>query len=329
MRYDGDMSLWGACVGHVYTLGPFVQRKIFRIDVPPTESMIFRLIDPQVGPVELTGHLLRRKSRSLLIVVHGLGGSVESGYMRSTLAELSELESDILLLNLRGADCRGHDFNHAGLTADLEAVIGDERFRDVESFYLLGYSLGGHVALSYAANSPDRRLLRVAAICAPLDLSISASAFDAPKHSVYRKHVMESLYQIYTCSYQRHPSGIVPHEARKIEKIREWDEKVVAPRHGYQGAEHYYREVSVGPRLGSLRVPALYVGAHHDPMVPPRAAEFTAPGLKAVWVERAGHLGFSQDLDLGLPGPRGLVPQVFRWLSSGEASVRRSDRPGP
>jgi uncharacterized protein len=312
------MDPWDRILGHAYTLGPFVARKIFRIPAPQTEHMRFSFADPKVGPIELTGQLLSQNSRSLLIVTHGLGGNVTSGYMSATLADAASIDADLLLLNLRGADGRGHDFNHAGLVQDIEGALAHERFRAVERIYLLGYSLGGHLALSYATQNPDPRLVRVAAISAPLDLSIAADAFDRPKFSVYRQHVMGALHQIYTCSYQRYPHGVVPYEARRIERIREWDEKVIAPRYGFNGAEHYYREVSVGRRLGDLRVPALYVGALSDPMVPPEAAVGSAAELTSLWTQRGGHLGFPQNLDLGLPGPLGLVPQVFRWLSSGD-----------
>lgn len=286
------------------------------------EKLRFHLVDQSVGPVELTGELLSRNSKALLIVVHGLGGSLDSGYMRATVSDAAQIDADILLMNLRGADRRGYDFNHAGLVADLDGVLSHPRFAQLERIYVLGYSLGGHLALSYAAIRPDSRLRSVAAISSPLDLSLSADAFDQRVLPIYRRHVMESLYQIYTCSYQRNPSGILPYDARKITKIREWDEKVIAPRHGFRSAAHYYEEVSVGPRLGGLRVPALYVGALHDPMVPPAAAVASAPALRTVWVSRGGHLGFPHDLDLGLPGPLGLVPQVLRWLTSAEPLSR-------
>lgn len=269
-----------------------------------------------MGPVELTGELLVRKSKTLLVLLHGLGGNIDSGYMRAGLYYASSLSPMVLLLNLRGADRRGFDFNHAGLVADVDAALASERFRDVEKVVILGFSLGGHLALSYAAGQPDPRLLRVAAISSPLDLSVSADTFDQGRFSVYRRHVMESLYQIYTRAYQRYPHGIVPEQARRITKIRQWDEHVIAPRHGYQSANHYYKEVSVSHKLAQLKVESLYVGALHDPMVPPRAAPIppNTPHLRSVWVPEGGHLGFAQNFGLGLAGPLGLEPQVLSWL---------------
>jgi hypothetical protein len=53
-----------------------------------------------------------------------------------------------------------------------------------------------------------------------------------------------------------------------------------------------------------------------------------AAHLSEVWVRRAGHLGFSPGLDLGLPGaPLGLFGQVLGWLWSDRAG-RGATGPG-
>ena len=36
--------------------------------------------------------------------------------------------------------------------------------------------------------------------------------------------------------------------------------------------------------------------------------------LDARWIDRAGHVGFPRDLDLGVRGDRGLAGQVLGWL---------------
>src|SRR5690606_31041217 len=122
--------------------------------------------------------------------------------------------------------------------------------------------------------------------------------------------------EIYTAAYQRRPSGLVPFEARKVRRIRDWDERIVAPRFGFSGADNYYETQSVGPDLHRLKVETLYVGATHDPMVlSTRVRPYLgAPQMEVVWDEQAGHLGFATGFDLGLPGPRGLESQVMAWL---------------
>lgn len=301
-------------LGHRRTLTTFFERSRDRSELPPTEPFETSFETPDVGEVRLTGRLHRGSLRRLVLFVHGLGGNSDSGYMRAGLRAAARIGASALLLNLRGADRRGHDFYHAGLVEDLEAALA--ALPEYERVEIFGYSLGGHVTFAYAASRPDPRVRRVAAVGTPLDLSISARAFDASDFSVYRKHVLDSLHQIYTAAFQRRPTGLVPEHARRIRKIVEWDERIVAPRFGFSGADDYYRSVSVASKLTSLSVPALYVGAPADPMIPIESVIGAAdsPHLEVHWARDAGHLGFRSDFDLGMDAPRGLEEQVLAWL---------------
>ena len=61
------------------------------------------------------------------------------------------------------ADGRGEDFYHAGLTVDLEAAIASPELARYQRILILGYSLGGHVVLRYAAN-PNGSVADIAAV---------------------------------------------------------------------------------------------------------------------------------------------------------------------
>ena len=78
-------------------------------------------------------------------------------------------------------------------------------------------------------------------------------------------------------------------------------------------------------------MPALYIGAVHDPMVPQASV---LPGLKGarevlssgllscLWDHQAGHLGFARDWRLPNDfavepsAPRGIEAQLMKWLLS-------------
>lgn len=284
---------------------------------PLTSKWSMEVEDPEVGPVRLTGRLLSRSEESLLVVLHGLGGSVDSGYMALALAAAERAGQSCLLLNCRGADRSGADFYHSGLTADIAAALQSPELSGIKTIDLLGYSIGGHIALRYACGEVDARLRRVAAVGSPLDLRAAADDFDAAGLSVYRSHVLDALKEIYTAAYQRRPQGIPPHLARSIGRIRTWDEKIIAPRFGFDSADHYYRTQSAGPVLSQLKVETIYVGASHDPMISAHAVRpfLDHPLLHTVWEGGAGHLGFRSDFDLGQDAPRGLESQLLAWLS--------------
>jgi predicted alpha/beta-fold hydrolase len=272
-----------------------------------------------MGEVRLTGLLgARRTPRSLLLVVHGLGGAVENFYAVSAARAAHAAGVQCLRLALRGADRRGEDFYHAGLTADLEAAIASRELSEISRIYVVGYSLGGHVTLRYAALGADPRVRAVAAVCPPLDLDASARAIDAPERLVYRKNILRGLLEIYEEVAARRSVPVSVDEARRIRTIREWDARTVAPRHGFRDAEDYYAKVSVAPILTKLSVPALLVFAESDPLVPefvvrPALREHSS-GLDVRWIERGGHVGFPGDLDLGLAAPLGLEHQIVAWL---------------
>lgn len=299
------------------TLHPFLARKIRPPLRPATEPWSTELLDPQIGTVRLTGRLLRRSSDEVVVVVHGLGGNCDSGYMASALGAADRLGRSCLLLNCRGADRLGSDVYHSGLAEDVSAALCSPELATFRSIDLLGYSIGGHIAYRYAlGRQVDPRLRRVAAVGSPLDLRAAAFDFDVPALSLYRTHILDGLKEIYTAAYQRCPRGLSPDVARRIPKIVEWDEQIIAPRFGFQDAEHYYRTQSVGPVLRNLAVEALYVGATFDPMVRARAIGryLRASSVVTVWEEQAGHLGFRGDFDLGMDAPLGLESQVLSWL---------------
>ena len=307
--------------GHFWTLMPKMADALAPARAPVSEPWSVRLEDPSAGLITLTGRLRRPKgARGLLIVVHGLGGSCQSPYARRAARAAQAAGLACLRLNLRGADRRGDDFYHAALTKDLAAAIASDEAAGFGEIYVLGYSLGGHMALRYAALSPDRRLKAVAAVCAPLDLDACATSLDRPRVWPYRTYILKGLLSIYEAVAVRRPVPIPAAEARRIRGIREWDRLIVAPRHGFAGAEDYYARASAGPHLGGLAVPALMVASEEDPMVPAASLQpFLKPApssLTVRWVRRGGHVGFPGALNLGFPGSCGLEAQCLAFLRS-------------
>jgi predicted alpha/beta-fold hydrolase len=183
---------------------------------------------------------------------------------------------------------------------------------------VLGYSLGGHVTLRFATDAPDPRVEAVAAVSPPLDLDMSARAFDRPGCDIYRRNVLAGLKDIYDSVARRRPVPTPVAEVHRIRKIREWDDRVVAPRYGFRDAAHYYRSVSVAPHLADLGTRSLVVFAKNDPMVPASAVAPCAAACGAAtvvkWVERGGHMAFPAKLDLACGGPLGLEGQIMSWF---------------
>jgi predicted alpha/beta-fold hydrolase len=103
-----------------------------------------------------------------------------------------------------------------------------------------------------------------------------------------------------------------------VRSIREWDRLTVVPRYQFESAEAYYAQMSVGPRLAELELPALLVSHPHDPMVPPwtyeRHLAKQLPALEQRLLSAGGHVGYPPNIDLGEAGPLGVEAQALTWL---------------
>ena len=84
------------------------------------------------------------------LVVHGLGSEIDAPYVVAAAQAAEARGLSCLRLYLRGADRKGEDFYHAGLTADLHAALASPTLASYDRVFVLGYSLGGHVTLRYA-----------------------------------------------------------------------------------------------------------------------------------------------------------------------------------
>ncbi len=185
--------LRGALTGHVWTVLPHLRHRWRHGDAPADRPWSTTVVDPRLGPVRLTGALREKPGAdTVALVVHGLGGNADAGYCLDAADAISREGWACLRINMRGADGLGQDLYHAALASDLAAAIDSPALASFRRVVVIGFSLGGHLALRYAL-SPDPRVHSVAAICSPLDLADSAVAFDRRRSAPYRLHVLREL----------------------------------------------------------------------------------------------------------------------------------------
>jgi uncharacterized protein len=314
---------------HFWTVAPRVRHAVRPARCPATRPFGFTVNDAVLGPVRLSGKLREAPTGDeLLVVVHGLGGCADSHYMPRAAAAAEEAGVACLRFNLRGADREGEDFYHAALTGDLHAALARPELARYRRIYLLGYSVGGHLVLRSALDEVlDPRVAAVAAVCPPLDLAASSAAFDRPANWLYRRYILGNLKRLYGAVAARRPVPLPAAEAERLRRLEDWDDRVVAPRHGFAGAADYYARASVASRLAELRRPAVVLAVTGDPMVP----AFTLrpvlagshPQLTVRWLERGGHVSFPRRIALDLepgrsagrpPRPATLESQTLAWL---------------
>ena len=278
--------------GHYWTLGGYLRRKLSASAAPPSSLCGLEVDDPHFGPVRLTGQLSApADADTLLLVIHGVGGCSDSLYAVAAAGEAYARGSAALRVNLRGADRLGEDIYHGGLTSDLHAFVAMPALQCYRRVVVVGFSLGGHLALRWATEAIDPRVRAIAAVCPPLDLLHCAQAIDRPSQWIYRRHILQQLQEIYAQVAARRELPTAVEEVLRVRSMIRFDDLTVARRHGFADARDYYARMSVGPRLGALRVPALIVEAVADPMVPAAGVrpylESLPPSVTVCWlVER-------------------------------------------
>jgi hypothetical protein len=239
--------------------------------------------------------------RGTLVLVHGIGGSAASGYMRRTARIALTARWAVVRVNCRncgGTEALSRTLYNAGQSDDLGAVL-DALTRDglPRPIVLAGFSLGGAMALRYAGRAGrDCRADAVAAVNPPVDLEVCCRALERPENALYHAHFTLSLLRLLRrIRFVRGIAGPSPSLAR-VRSLRRLDTLYTAPDAGYPSAEAYYAGASAAPWLAGIRVPALVLISENDPFIPPAIfAPLRRPGASSVGLlatRRGGHLGF-------------------------------------
>lgn len=305
--------------GHLRTIAPTLRHGLLPRKAPRSSFWRTQVPDGRGGLVTLSGMFADVAGvKDLVVVVHGLGGSVDRGYCVEAARAAHQAGLPCLRLAMRGADGLGEDIHHAGLSADLGEVLKQPFFERFERIALLGYSMGGHVVLKAAAEGLNSKISAVAAVCPPLDLGATQRCIDAPRTLIYRRHLLRALTAMYAGIAERGPVPTPPQRVALATTLREWDRLTVVPRFGFRDVDHYYQSQSVGPLLKDLKIPALVVASPGDPMVPADSLRGPLVGaatqVEARWVSGGGHVFFAPGVDLGFGEIPGMEHQIMNWL---------------
>jgi predicted alpha/beta-fold hydrolase len=262
----------------------------------PAERRYFDLGDGD----RLAGALHRPSADSnkpVVVLIHGLTGCEDSIHVGVSARHYLLGGYPVLRLNLRGAapsrpTCRGH--YHAGRSEDIAAVFA--QLPDFPGIVAVGYSLGGNVLLKHlgetGAKSP---LLASLAISVPLDLSATSRCMRRARNRVYHDYMLQRMKEEATAK----GAALTDRERAAIETARsvfEYDDRFVAPRFGFAGAEDYYARCAAMRFLDGIETPTLVIHARDDPWIPPQPyldRDWSdRPALRLLLTDKGGHVGF-------------------------------------
>jgi len=247
----------------------------------------------------------------MVLLVHGLGGCHQSGYMLRLGAALWRRGWRVLRMDLRGVGAGeklAQRTYHGGCSDDVRAVASFFRQENPNApLILLGMSLGGNIVLKLAgeaATNPLTGLHAVAALAPPIDMVACAYMIAQPRNHLYEQYFVRHLKDQVRRNRRHHSQAARLRFPRHL-TMRLFDELVTAPSWGFADAMDYYRRASALPVVGQISVPAFILTARDDPFIAVESFESlqTGPATEVHIIERGGHLGF-----LGRDGAGG-----FRW----------------
>jgi uncharacterized protein len=289
--------------GDLQTLRNFLVRPGHDLDRWPARRLELALGDGSGDRLVAQLHEAGEGQGGLVVLLHGLTGCEDSIYIRASAAFWLARGRSVLRLNLRGAGpsrplCTQQ--YHAGRSGDLRdalvALRDDVGVSLDPGLFLVGYSLGANMLLKFLAeDSADFGVTAAVSISAPIDLKAAQVRLMQWRNWGYHRFLLNGMRADALAA----PGGISAAERRAIveaDSVFAYDDRVIAPRNGFAGAEDYYRRCSALQFLPAIETPTLLVHSRDDPWIPAASYEqydwAGQPALTLKLLKAGGHVGF-------------------------------------
>lgn len=307
---------WWLRGDHAQTLWPALFRRRHRPDVDwerleldDGDFLDLAWSGPENGPI--------------VLFLHGLQGSIDSHYAGGIMRRLNQRGFRVCLMHFRGCG-RGPNrlpiSYHSGKTDDPQRVLQHVQDRFGRPPYgAVGVSLGGNVLLKWLGEQGDRSPLRRAmTVSVPFLLDDCALRLEQGLSRLYQRHLVGSLRQAYRKKFSHMPSPLDVN-VDELGTFRQFDDRVTAALHGFQGVDDYYARSSSRQYIPSITVPTLMLQARNDPFTFADTAPLADELPENVWLELAdagGHVGFVAGSIPGW-GEYYVERRVAEWMGAG------------
>jgi predicted alpha/beta-fold hydrolase len=247
---------------------------------------------------------------------HGLEGSSASPYARMLMEQARRRGWRGSVTHFRG--CSGEPNRlarayHSGDSDEADWVL--RRLKEHAGrapLFAAGVSLGGNVLAKWLGERSEEALPvveRAAVISAPVDLTAGGEALGRGLARIYAWHFLRTLRRGALARLARFPGLFDGEAVRRARTLRDFDNAVTAPLHGFRDTDDYWTRASAKPWLAAVRVPTLLLNARDDPFMPEAALPTereVSPAVKLEFPARGGHVGF-------VSGP---FPGNIEWLAA-------------
>jgi hypothetical protein len=250
----------------------------------------------------------------LVVLFHGLEGSSRSHYAGALARELGRRGWRGAVAHFRGCSGEPNRLPRAYHSGDADEIRWIVRRLGAESrgtpLFAAGVSLGGNALLKWLGEDAEAKdvLAGAAAVSAPVDLMAAGDALGRGFNLVYTQAFLATMRKKAEEKLARFPGLFDATAMRRARTLREFDDVVTAPLHGFRDTDDYWTRASSKPVLGRIQVPTLLLNARNDPFLPETALPEQSEVSAAVRLEFPGKGGHVAFVSAPFPGNIGWMP---------------------
>ncbi len=283
--------LWWLRNPHLQTLWPVYFRRRPRLNL-----RVERLELADGDFIDLAWH---DADGPLVLVLHGLEGSLKSHYAASLMSALANAGYQAVFMHFRGCSDEANRLDrayHSGDTGDVQEVARYLMGTTGKALFgVVGFSLGGNVILKWLGETGYAAPVQAAvAVSVPFRLADGARRMGGGLSRIYERHLVGRLKRGYRRKFKRRTP---PLEVNMDDVLSFWDfdDAVTAPLHGFADVHDYYQRSSSRQFLHAIRRPTLILHASDDPFMFPQTVPTDAelaPSVRLELADHGGHVGF-------------------------------------
>ncbi len=286
LRSPHLQTIWGS----ILRTPPNVKTRRERLELPGNDFLDLEWLDV----------LFEDPTRPIILILHGLGGNIESHYAKAIMQAIDDCGWYSVFMHYRGCSGdpnRQYFSYHSGYTADVEYVVSVIQARYPHNpLAAVGYSLGGSILLNWLGKTGGKNPLTTAvAISVPFELGKAANRMLSGVSRLYQWHMLRNLRNHMSHKFEKLGNPIDLDNLDELKTFWEFDTFVTAPLHGFKNADDYYEKASCRHQLKNIAKPTLIIHAEDDPfMLPeviPQGNELT-PDIVLELSKTGGHVGF-------------------------------------
>lgn len=288
LRNPHAQTLWAAKVQRT----PTIATRSERLTTPDNDFIDLAWSNDNSGP--------------LVVIFHGLTGSLHSHYVESLMHELDQIKIQSVLMHFRG--CSGEPNNtrgsyHSGHSQDIAYVLETlrDRFPD-RPIAATGFSLGGNALLKYLGTTRDTPLQFALSVCPPLVLSEGAMRMSKGFSKIYQQVLIKQLKVAVRAKHTKYPElRMDEFDLDSINTFHEFDHQITAPLHGYKSGHDYYQRASTLDDLINIKTPTHILWSQDDPFFTPQCIPANTQLSDAVDFELSTHGGHVAFIEGNIP----------------------------